>query len=87
VLDSSRACKTCRRRSKTAGLDCVYEQARRDRLRECVFPDGTTYDALNRVCRATELNHKLIALLRDLAERTDEADSEKIEEVLSTVSL
>jgi hypothetical protein len=49
--------------------------------------DNTTCDALNRDYRATELNHKLIALLRDLAERTDEADSEKIEEVLSTVSL
>jgi hypothetical protein len=50
------------------------------------FSNTTTYGVLSRLCRATELNHKLIALLRDLSDRTNEVDSEKIEEALSTVS-
>lgn len=41
---------------------------------------------LLKVCRATRLNHTLSVLLRDLSERVDDEDKQKIEDILNDVS-
>ncbi|CAN9174537.1 unnamed protein product [Alternaria alternata] len=74
----NRACIACRKRKgKCSGevphcsycqinsLDCVYEKAKKDRLRE-----------------ATQLNHTLATLLRDLSEHVDNVNKQKIDDAL-----
>ncbi|KAH7366641.1 fungal-specific transcription factor domain-containing protein [Pyrenochaeta sp. MPI-SDFR-AT-0127] len=75
---TTRACKTCRKRKvrcsgevprctncRTNDLNCVYEQARRDRLRDAI-----------------QLNQDYISLLRDLSERVDDDDKQKISDAI-----
>jgi hypothetical protein len=62
-------------------LDCVYEQARRDRLREFVCPEILSFHLLN-AYRATQLNHTLATLLQDLSEHVNNDDKQRIDNAL-----
>ncbi|KAL6710500.1 hypothetical protein ACN47E_008548 [Coniothyrium glycines] len=74
----ARACKLCRKRKvrcsghlprctncQTSDTTCVYDQARRDRLREAI-----------------QLNQSLIGILKDMSDRIQEEDRQRIDELL-----
>jgi hypothetical protein len=74
-------CSNC----QTNGLDCVYEQTRRDRLVEFVYPSLSFSFRLRVMYRAKHVNHKLTTLLRDLSERVPKEDKKRIDDALENV--
>lgn len=65
----------------------MYEQARRDRLKEYCHCDSRRVRMMADLPRATQLNYVFLKLLQDLSTRVDESDQKKIQDALEQVSL
>lgn len=65
--------------------ECVYETSRRDRFKEFVCQACFASSPRLIKCRATQLNHTLTALLRDLSKHVDSHDQKRIVEALEEV--
>lgn len=70
---------------RNAGDACVYEQARRDRLKESVRQSSFAYLFAN-LSRAVDLNHTFVNLFRELSVNLNEDDKKKLQDVIDTVS-
>lgn len=70
---------------RNTGDACVYEQARRDRLREFVQQPSFACLIAN-PSRAIDLNHTFVNLFRELSINLNEDDKKKLQDVIDIVS-
>jgi len=70
----------------SSGTDCIYGQARRDRLREYAYFFKVIFLLLLMRSRAMDRNHALASLLRDMSERVSTEDRRRIKDALNDVS-
>lgn len=78
--------RPCCRRCENSGVQCVYTDTRRDRLKEYCL-SCSLFSARLTVGSTTSQNRQLITLLRDVSLRASDGDRKRINELLDLVCI